>query len=852
MEQGSRAAPAQPRHIIERPRLNALLDRASARVIVLFGPAGYGKTTLARQWLVGQGRPAVWYRATPASADTAALALGIARSIEQIASGAARRLDESLRTLTSPDDHASDLASMLVEDLHAWPEDAWVAIDDYHLISSSLSGESFIEFLAKESKLRLLLMTRTRPRWVSARALLYGDVLEIGHSALAMTHEEAEEVFRRAGEPRDPSGLVALAEGWPAVIGLAALTSGGLPPADEDVPAALHAYFADELFQMLSPRVQSGLCYLSIAPVISPGAARQLLRDDSDEVITAAYRAGFLTRDRDHIEIHPLLRQFLEAKRSSLNEDQVHKSAEALGHWYLAGDQIDEAFAVARTFSLESLMVSVIESALDRTLTEGRLTTLRSWLEALRDQDPGHPLAEAGYIEIVFREGKWSEACARAERLAEALPDTHSLKWRILYRAGQSAQLSDRANDALRLLTSAEKHARSSEQTRKLLWNRFVILAELEEHRKALETLNKYERLSDPDVEDRLRAIQGRLLLAARWGGVDKELRSLPDCDELLSLAARAQDPVARTGFLQTLCIATCLTARYELALELVERELQDAERARLDFVRPHALTARAVAYFGLRNFRKAIGVIEQVRQSAIREDDVHNEVNSVTILARILLAQNKAEQALRITDVTWPRQPSLGNYGDFLAVRALAFACTGAEAETREFIDASAAVTAHSDGRVVRAFARAVSALKQQHGDAHASALFALEEASETENFDAFVCSYRAYPRILDVLASDDRGASRPLKDVVVRLDRAYATRFGLLPVLESERADSLSKRETEVLELIQQGLSNRAIARALWISEATVKVHVRSIFRKLNVQSRTEAAVLAATRSP
>jgi DNA-binding NarL/FixJ family response regulator len=56
------------------------------------------------------------------------------------------------------------------------------------------------------------------------------------------------------------------------------------------------------------------------------------------------------------------------------------------------------------------------------------------------------------------------------------------------------------------------------------------------------------------------------------------------------------------------------------------------------------------------------------------------------------------------------------------------------------------------------------------------------------------------------------------------------------------------LSPRESEVLELIAEGLTNREIGRQLFISEATVKVHVGKILEKLGVRSRTEAAIRAA----
>lgn len=55
------------------------------------------------------------------------------------------------------------------------------------------------------------------------------------------------------------------------------------------------------------------------------------------------------------------------------------------------------------------------------------------------------------------------------------------------------------------------------------------------------------------------------------------------------------------------------------------------------------------------------------------------------------------------------------------------------------------------------------------------------------------------------------------------------------------------LTPRETEVLRLLADGLTNRGIASELQISEHTVKFHVNSIMGKLNAESRTEAAVIA-----
>jgi NarL family two-component system response regulator LiaR len=58
---------------------------------------------------------------------------------------------------------------------------------------------------------------------------------------------------------------------------------------------------------------------------------------------------------------------------------------------------------------------------------------------------------------------------------------------------------------------------------------------------------------------------------------------------------------------------------------------------------------------------------------------------------------------------------------------------------------------------------------------------------------------------------------------------------------------SEQLTEREQEVLRLVAKGLSNQAVAETLHLSKGTVKVHVSNIFGKLQVNSRTEAAMLA-----
>jgi two-component system, NarL family, nitrate/nitrite response regulator NarL len=87
-----------------------------------------------------------------------------------------------------------------------------------------------------------------------------------------------------------------------------------------------------------------------------------------------------------------------------------------------------------------------------------------------------------------------------------------------------------------------------------------------------------------------------------------------------------------------------------------------------------------------------------------------------------------------------------------------------------------------------------------------------------------------------------------------ILQLDRLCPTSTARSELMLSEA--SLSRREMDVLRYLMGGDSNKVIARKLDVSDATVKVHVKAILRKLRVENRTQAAIWGAahglTRHP
>ena len=136
-----------------------------------------------------------------------------------------------------------------------------------------------------------------------------------------------------------------------------------------------------------------------------------------------------------------------------------------------------------------------------------------------------------------------------------------------------------------------------------------------------------------------------------------------------------------------------------------------------------------------------------------------------------------------------------------------------------------------------------AIRALKQQQPEVEVVALTSvLEDRLVIDAVEAGAAGYLLKETGPEELTEAIRAAARG----EVRLHPKAQKRL-VREVRTPEMRESLTERETQTLRLVARGLSNKDIAAELDVSEVTVKTHVSSILSKLNLSSRTQAALFA-----
>ena len=797
---------------------------------MLVAPAGYGKTTLARQWLAD--KQAVWYTATPASADVAALAAGLSEVVSRVVPGAGDAVVTRLATSVGPGDPLL-LARMLASDLASWPPTAWLVLEDYHHVNGP-PGESLIETLVLETPLRVFLQARRRPVWASSRRILYGEISELSRQDLAMNDQEALELLPRHV---DAAALMDMARGWPAVLALASVSGSPLP--DVTVGAHLYQFFADEIYRRIDRDVQGALCELALH---EPGGRRLVFQElpsvRAQRVVQIGVDSGFLaSADHRHIEIHPLLQEFLIRKLSEEKPSRFARIVARSARLLIRNREWDEAQRLISRIGDQRLMSELVLACSDDLLSSGRVASLRGWITAAEQDSPDVRMVEA---ELAFREGRFHESESLAVLAAEDQRTAIGTRSRAYLTAGRAAHAASRASRAAELYGRALDQATTPESSRAAKLGELSAAIELErpDAPAILESLGSTDSLPPAD---RVILVNRRINLETRFG--------LPvSFDEgraMWQLLDHVPDPVARSSFRNVFGYALAAAGLCDEAIQLTTEQMEDAEHCRLDFVIPYALTNRAIVATLQRDYLDAEALLDEADARARVAGDQTARFISWAVKTRLLNAQGAFDIA---TAHPVPRDTGVTNSleGELTACYAFAYAGSGELGRAAVHAERALSSSIATEIVITAPCALAVAASKTRHtSEAQSHARRALDAVIKSGLIESFVCAYRGCPELVVSLLADVT-THEELERVL-----AAAGDASIAPTSQSSGSHSvmnLSKREKEVLGLVAHGLSNAEIGQRLFISPVTVKVHVRHIFEKLGVKSRAEAALRAA----
>ncbi len=827
------------RRIIERPRLIALLDEANVPIRMLIAPAGYGKTTLAEQWVAKEGRRGTWFTARPASVDVAALALGLARAAAGIVPDCEERLREHLRALPAPAENVRVLAEILSEDIAGWPNDAWLVFDDYHEICPSADAERFVEELVSLCPVQILIASRQRPSWVKARRILYGEVFELNQTQLAMDGHEAAEVLS-GRNATSASGLVALANGWPAVIGLAAVSSAELVD-QESVPEALYQFFADEIFSALDTEVQVGLATLALAPVLDRPLVIRLLGEGADRICSAALDVGILVEREGRLDIHPLARAFLDEQRDQGRSPREGAVSLCMAYFRECRDW-DASFDLATRLGRPSDLESLLGEALDELLDTARLPTIDSWCEHAMETGATAPIFELGRAEVALRRGRLAEAQTHAESVDSA---NALFCCRALLIAGRAAHLASREDEALDLYRKAEAAATTDEMRRDARGGQVLCMIDLEMP-EALDLTDELAASAPRVAREVVRSAIHRLSCQIMFSSLD-----LTEADRVSQVASAVGDPLVESSFWSVYSSALALTGRYDDALVAATSLLEIARRYRLDFALPYALSSAGNAEAGLRNWERSEQHLIEGIGHARGVSNAHAEQHCLAAYIRTLTQQGKRHQAVALASDGAARQPApvtITMFAELAATRALALVLADRVDESLQLIDSIRGVSQGIEVQAIVAAVDAIGGLKLHSAEAIATAEDFAISTLATGAINLLVTAYRSSPELLTVLLRSKKCSDDIFRVVQRSRDEDLAVALGLPPPSEDNRLAQLTARQREVYGLLRQGLTNREIATLLYITEATAKLHVQNIYDRTGVHSRKAIAMQAA----
>lgn len=880
--------PGRLHNAIVRPRVLDLLQQAPFYKLVLFrSPAGYGKTTMAAQWL--SDKPNVgWYSIDDSDNDTFRFINYLLQSINK----ATQQSCPNSQVLAERRQFSSlhSLFSEVFAEMSTFHQECYLVLDDYHLITNDEIHEAMRFFLKHmPDNLTLIVTSRATPPLGTANLRVRDLMIEIGNELLAFDTEETTRFFnQRVTDGIDDAtanNLRTYVEGWPSALQLIALQAQHqkrtLAQSAESVSQFSHAhlwdYLVEEVFDLLDQDTRHFLMQCSVLDHFNDELVCALTqRDDALGMIESLNRYGLfiypLEGEHNWYRFHNLFGEFLSHERQARipqQEQDLHRSAakawlkletphQALNHAQKAydGDLIAHILTTYGWKMFNQGELAALESAIkkltkDQLYSDSKLSILQAWLAQSqhRYDQVGTLLAEAEAerkernIELnTQQQGEFNALRAQVAinsnnpqlalemaELALSQLDSTIYRSRIVATSvvGEVNHVLGNLSRALPMMQQTEKLARQYQVYHQALW---AILQQSE-----ILIAQGYVQAAFELQESAFKLIE------------EHQLQHVPLHEFLLRVRAQ---------------VLWCWN-RLD--------EAEECSYKGLDILGNHSPSKHLHSYsmlarisIGRGELDKASRFIDQILH-LLKQSTYHVDWTANASLSLLLYWQAKGnKQAIQEWLDTAVRPEKASNHFCQLQWRNIVRAHIGLEQYdqaqtaldflTQEALDSNL-ITDTNRNLIVEA----VLAVQLQEEDrAKALVKEALSMTNQTGMIGNFLVDGATIGHLLEKLSNklelgdlERHRAQQLMKDISttqrsrsVHFDEEFIEKLINHPnIPELVRTSPLTQREWQVLGLIYSGFSNEQIAQELDVAGTTIKTHIRNLYQKLNIANRKEA---------
>lgn len=888
--------PRRGRGLLPRPRLEELAHEvAEHQVTILKAPAGYGKTTLARAWadeLNGQGAKVAWLSTDEADVDASRFATYIAAAFHRVmpAMGGAS-LELCSASATWKPEH---VLTSLLNEVCEQDEEVFLFLDDFHHLVGAPS-ERLVTVLLKHApaNLHIVLLGRCNAPSALARAFMRSEAKVVDAGDLRFSLEETAQLLEKSAtrHHEDSARLLQhISNGWAAALRvlMLSLTHHQNPSGYLNRVAAssrpLNTLIGD-LLEQLPPDLTAFMMDIALTERTCSGLAQTLTsRPDAQQLIDRIESLQLfllpLDDEREWFAFHPMFRQYLARRLVELAPDAAATLHHKAAHWFAQREYWRSAVAHAVEANATPMAMQWIEQCAMKLVEQGDMLTLIVWDRQLQTMRLASPLKLRLALAWAYALGM---ECAESRLLlAQVFADMSlghcstdelpGLAWQCKVLEAMLLVFEDRTAAAAALVTEAMTEAHYDR------WVTYVMLNVLAfTHGRAARWQDFYGM---PTYAEQIPGNERYVFnLAYRnciRGLINRRMGMLRNAEEALQATLRLDqdsrdvDKIRSVPTSHTVFRALGQSALCEVLYE--RDQLQDASRmvqdclpiirnsGPLDFVSAATLTHVRVVRLG-GDKRRWRALLDEAETWADQRG--WTRMISLVVLERLhgaLLDRLETEAGALVRRIeSLAQTPSLDEHArtDIVHHAALArmwyllfYGVTVDLIDIAEQAHQSATRTGLAE--LIPRFAIALAighALRDELSLAHAvlsGAITRLVSENAIRTVTDTPVQRPLLAKLLRHLAAShgvDDATSRYLNRVITALSGEEAETS-----LHVQRLSlSLSIRERQILRMVAEGASNKQIAKALGVGPDTVKYHLKGVFAKLGVDSRTQAAALS-----